>query len=87
MYSLEIKRVSRKDAGLYEIQAVNSEGEVRSSANVTVLPIIILPAPIRPQPSGIAPKFLQLFTDRKSTLGSTVQFEARLTGTQPLNVS
>jgi hypothetical protein len=36
--------------------------------------------------NGYPPKFQQLFNDRTTSIGSTIKFEARLTGTQPLNV-
>ncbi|CAF0743307.1 unnamed protein product [Adineta steineri] len=38
------------------------------------------------QSNGFPPEFLQLFTDRQSSINSTIKFEARLIGTQPLNV-
>lgn len=38
-------------------------------------------------PTGFPPEFRQLFADRKAILGSIVQFEARLSGTPPLNVN
>jgi hypothetical protein len=39
------------------------------------------------QSNGYPPEFLQLFTDRKALIGSTIKFEARVNGTQPLNVN
>ncbi|CAF4881568.1 unnamed protein product, partial [Rotaria socialis] len=38
------------------------------------------------QSDGFPPEFLQLFTDRPTSVNSTIKFEARLIGTQPLNV-
>jgi hypothetical protein len=43
--------------------------------------------PINIQPNGFPPEFLQLFTDRQTSINSTIKFEARLIGTLPLNVS
>jgi len=38
------------------------------------------------QSNGFPPEFLQLFTDQPAAINSTIRFEARLIGTQPLNV-
>ncbi|CAF3636008.1 unnamed protein product [Rotaria sordida] len=38
------------------------------------------------QPSGFPPEFLQLFIDQQTLVNSIIKFEARLIGTQPLNV-
>ncbi|UJR28306.1 hypothetical protein I4U23_009551 [Adineta vaga] len=38
------------------------------------------------QSTGFPPEFLQLFTDQQTPVNSTIKFEARLIGTQPLNI-
>lgn len=38
------------------------------------------------QPNSLSPEFIQLFTDQQTSVNSTIKFEARLIGTQPLNV-
>lgn len=84
---LEISSLSINDTGLYQVKAINSEGEAKCSAVVNVLPVMIVPEPMIIETHGYSPEFLQLFKDQKSSIGSTVRFEARLTGTQPLNVN
>ncbi len=69
------------------MQAINTEGEAKSSAMVNILPRMSAPEPMIIESNGYPPEFLQLFNDRKTSLGSTIQFEARVTGTQPLNVN
>jgi hypothetical protein len=75
------------DTGLYQVKAINMEGESKCSAKVNVLPRIIVPEPMIIESQGYPPEFLQLFSDRKTSIGSTIKFEARLIGTQPLNVN
>jgi len=75
------------DTGLYQVKAINMEGESKCSAKVHVLPRIIVPEPMIIESQGYPPEFLQLFSDRKTSIGSTIKFEARLIGTQPLNVN
>lgn len=48
---------------------------------------MIVPETMIIESNGYSPEFLQLFTDRKTSIGSTVKFEARVTGSQPLNVN
>jgi hypothetical protein len=79
------------DAGSYMVKAINIEGEAKCESLLNILPAISN-APmnneqINIQPIGFPPEFLQLFTDRPSTINSTIKFEARLIGTQPLNVT
>lgn len=87
---LEIPESFMDDAGNYTIKAINIEGETKCSC---ILKIIAssnpMPIPIEPisiQPTGFPPAFLQLFIDRQTLTGVSVKFEARLTGTLPLNV-
>lgn len=75
------------DAGFYQAKAVNMEGEAICSSLVNVLPTFIAPEPMIIESQGYPPEFLQLFHDQKATLGSTIKFESRITGTQPLNVN
>ncbi|CAF0886808.1 unnamed protein product [Rotaria sp. Silwood1] len=83
---LEILKLSMNDAGLYIVKAINKEGEAKCSAKVTILPINIVPEPMIIESNGYAPEFLQLFKDQKTSIGSTIKFEARVTGTKPINV-
>ncbi|CAF5081333.1 unnamed protein product, partial [Rotaria magnacalcarata] len=78
--------LSVNDTGVYQAKAINAEGESKCSARVNVLPINIVPEPMIIEPMGYSPEFLQLFNDQKASIGSTIKFEARVTGTQPLNV-
>lgn len=48
---------------------------------------MILPEPMIIESNGYPPEFVQLFTDRKITVGGNATFEARVTGSQPLNVN
>lgn len=48
---------------------------------------MIAPEPMIIDSNGYPPEFRQLFTDRQGTIGSTMKFEARIVGTQPLNVN
>lgn len=78
------------DAGIYTVKAINIEGDAKCSCVLTILPSIG-PTPMNIEPvqvplTGFAPEFLQLFTDRQTTLHTTVKLEARLTGAAPLNV-
>ncbi|CAF3985915.1 unnamed protein product, partial [Rotaria magnacalcarata] len=86
VHILEIPRLSVNDTGVYQAKAINAEGESKCSARVNVLPINIVPEPMIIEPMGYSPEFLQLFNDQKASIGSTIKFEARVTGTQPLNV-
>ena len=87
VYILEIPRVSLRDAGMYLVKAVSAEGESQCSALMTIVPTVMAPEPMILSSTGQPPEFLQLFTDRKSSIGSIVHFEARIIGTHPLNVS
>jgi len=73
-------------AGFYQVKAFNIEGESKCSAIVNILPRISIPEPMIIESNGYPPEFVQLFNDQKTTIGSTIKFEARLMGTQPLNV-
>ena len=87
MYILEIPRLTINDAGFYEAKAINRDGETKCSAFVNILPTIIAPEPMIVESSAFSPEFLQLFNDQKTSIGSTIKFEARVVGTQPLNVN
>jgi hypothetical protein len=63
------------------------EGETKCSAFINVLPPSIAPEPMITQSTGFSPEFIQLFSDTKTSIGSTIKFEARIIGTQPLNVN
>jgi hypothetical protein len=63
------------------------EGETKCTAMVNVLPTLIVPEPMIIESQGYPPEFLQLFHDQKASVGSTIKFEARITGTQPLSVN
>jgi hypothetical protein len=79
------------DAGLYMVKGINIDGEVKCSGLLTILPSInniqMKQEQTNIQPNGFSPEFLQLFTDQQTTLNSTVKLEARLIGSQPLNVT
>lgn len=79
------------DAGNYAVKAINIEGEAKSESVLNILPAVTnIPMsnePIILQPTGFPPEFLQLFTDQQTFINSTIKFEARLIGTQPLNVN
>ena len=75
------------DRGFYHVKAINTEGEAKCSALINVTPQMILPEPMIVESSGYPPEFLQLFNDRKATVGGNVTFAARVTGTQPLKVN
>jgi hypothetical protein len=62
------------------------EGESKCSAIINILPRMIIPQPMIIESNGYPPEFLQLFNDKKTSIGSIIKFEARLIGTQPLNV-
>ena len=70
----------------------NIEGEIKCEALLTVLPSSVNPPMNNNEqvnnilPLGFPPEFLQLFIDRQTSLNSTIKFEARLIGTQPLKV-
>jgi hypothetical protein len=77
------------DAGIYMVKAINIEGEAKCEGSLKILPSITnIPAniPMNIQSNGFPPEFLQLFTDQQTSINSTIKFEARLIGTQPLNV-
>lgn len=78
------------DAGTYMVKAINIEGEAKCESQLNILPamshISMTTEQMIIQPNGFPPEFLQLFTDRQGSLNSTIKFEARLIGTQPLNV-
>jgi hypothetical protein len=72
------------------VKAINIEGEVKCESLLNILPSInnipINNEQINIQSNGFPPEFLQLFTDQQTLINSTIKFEARLIGTQPLNV-
>jgi len=73
------------------VKAINIEGEVKCESLLNILPSInnnisINNEQINIQSNGFPPEFLQLFTDQQTSINSTIKFEARLIGTQPLNV-
>jgi hypothetical protein len=69
------------------VNIINQNGESQSSAMITIVPTMsIVDKCMNMTSNGHPPEFLQLFTDRKSSIGSNVQFEARVIGTNPLNV-
>jgi len=78
------------DAGSYMVKAINIEGEVKCESLLNILPSInnipINNEQINIQSNGFPPEFLQLFTDQQTSINSIIKFEARLIGTQPLNV-
>jgi hypothetical protein len=79
------------DAGTYLVKAINIDGEAKCSCALKILQTInVIPSmntePFQPQPTGFPPEFLQLFIDRQTAVQSTIKFEARLIGSQPLNV-
>ncbi|CAF1627883.1 unnamed protein product, partial [Adineta ricciae] len=90
IYTLEIPELFPDDAGLYMVKAVNIEGEAKCEGLLTILsathPISVNTEPAFVQPTGFPPEFLQLFIDRQASINSSMKFEARLIGTQPLNV-
>lgn len=86
IYTLEIPEIFIDDAGNYMVKAINIEGETKCEGILTVLPSENT-TPMNIQSNGFPPEFLQLFIDQQATLNSTVRFEARLIGSQPLNVS
>lgn len=87
VHILEISKIQRNYAGKYQCRAMNTDGEAHCSANVVILPTIYPQSPSKPLSTmGSPPRFLRTFTDRKTTLGSTVRFDARVSGSQPLNV-
>lgn len=65
---------------------MDKEGELKRSAIINTLPTKIVPEPMIIESNGYPPEFRQLFTDQKTSIGSTIKFEARIVGTQPLNV-
>jgi len=81
------------DAGIYMVKAINIEGEAKCEGSLKILPSITniqanipMNIPMNIQSNGFPPEFLQLFTDQQTSINSTIKFEARLIGTQPLNV-
>ncbi len=72
------------------VKAINIEGEAKCESLLKILPSItnipINNQSINLQPNGFPPEFLQLFTDQQTFINTTIKFEARLIGTQPLNV-
>ena len=78
------------DAGSYMVKALNIGGEVRCSSVLTVVPSmnanVMHTESNHVQLSGFPPEFLQLFTDRQSSINSTIKFEARLIGAEPMSV-
>ena len=72
------------------VKAINIEGEAKCESTLSILPSItnipVINEPINLQPNGFPPEFLQLFTDQQTFANSTIKFEARLIGTQPLKV-
>ncbi len=67
------------------VKAINIEGEAKCEGSLNILPSTTN-IPMNIQSNGFPPEFLQLFTDQQTFINSTIKFEARLIGTQPLNV-
>ncbi|CAF2499044.1 unnamed protein product [Rotaria sp. Silwood2] len=90
IYTLEIPELFMDDAGSYMVKAINIEGEAKCECLLNILPpinhISMNTEQTNIQPNGFPPEFLQLFIDRQTIVNSTIKFEARLIGTQPLNV-
>ena len=76
VHTLEISKFTLKDVGSYQVKAINSEGEAKCSAIINIVPAI----------TNHSPAFLRLFNDQRTSIGSTIKFDALLTGTKPLNV-
>lgn len=78
------------DFGYYTVKAINIEGEAKCECVLNILPgnnnISMATEQMNIQTHGFPPEFLQLFIDRQTAVNSTVKFEARITGTPPLNV-
>jgi hypothetical protein len=72
------------------VKAINIEGEAKCEGLLNILPSIhnipINNEQINIQSNGFPPEFLLLFTDQQTSINSIIKFEARLIGTQPLNV-
>ncbi|CAF1127621.1 unnamed protein product [Adineta steineri] len=85
-HTLEIPKISRNNANFYQRKASSRSGERKHAAMPHVLPSTTTHEPMIVAPTGFPPEFLQVFHDKKTSLGSTIRFEARLTGTPPLNV-
>jgi hypothetical protein len=72
------------------VKAINIEGEAKCEGLLKILPSIpnipLNNEQINIQSNGFPPEFLQLFTDQQTSINSTIKYEARLIGTQPLNV-
>ncbi|XP_059156398.1 twitchin-like isoform X4 [Physella acuta] len=78
--TLQITNFSEKDSGTYKLVLKTSGGEATSTATVNV-------AALKPKVKGEAPKFTQKLAPKVVNDGDKVEFVAKLTGTEPIEVT
>ncbi|CAF1249492.1 unnamed protein product [Adineta ricciae] len=83
--TLEVPKISRSRSSFHQAKTMKFGSAPKLSFTMNTLPTMPAPEPMLTTPAGFPPEFRQLFHDQKTSLGSTVKFEARAIGTQPLN--
>ena len=84
MDTLEVPKISRTKSSFHQAKTMKFGSAPKPSFIMNTMPT---PEPMLTTPAGFPPEFRQLFHDQKTSLNSTIKFEARVIGTQPLNVS
>ncbi|KAL8579173.1 hypothetical protein ACOMHN_010757 [Nucella lapillus] len=77
--TLKIPNFTDRDSGTYKLITKGSGGEVTVNASVNV-------AALRPKPKGEAPKILQRLAPQNVNDKDAVDFVAKVTGTEPVEV-
>ncbi|CAF1534366.1 unnamed protein product, partial [Adineta steineri] len=83
--TLEVPKISRSRSSFHQAKTMKFGSAPKLSFTMNTLPTMPAPEPMLTTPAGFPPELRQLFHDQKTSLGSTVKFEARAIGTQPLN--
>merc|ERR1719239_2102307 len=77
--SMKISQFTEKDSGEYKCVMKNASGEATAIAKVNV-------DALKPKPKGEAPQITQKLSPKSANDGDKVDFVARVTGTEPLDI-
>ncbi|CAL1540884.1 unnamed protein product [Lymnaea stagnalis] len=77
--TLQITNFSEKDSGTYKLVVKTNGGEATSTATVNV-------SALKPKVKGEAPKFIQQLAPKNVNDGDKVEFVAKVSGTEPIEV-
>uniref|UniRef100_A0A8C4Q728 Ig-like domain-containing protein n=1 Tax=Eptatretus burgeri TaxID=7764 RepID=A0A8C4Q728_EPTBU len=73
--TLELRNLSKSDAGKYVCKAENSIGAVTCSTHISV------------KERKVPPSFIRKFKDLQETEGAVIKFDCRLSGSEPFHIT